>query len=151
MLGLEMRRALQRHRAAAPAVGGVDLGPGEAERRQQLEARIIERARRDPQTVEAESFAQGPFIKRELDVESRGERRFDGGERPVVEALFPEALVVDAGRAFERAVTQRVALDRRDLGGTVAERRQRLRHRAVDDLEVAAAGELLELDEREIG
>ena len=100
MLGFEMRRALQCHRAAAPAVGGVDLGPGEAERRQQLEAGIIERARRDPETVDAESFAQGPFIKRELDVESRGERRLDGGERPVVEPLFPETLVVDARRVL---------------------------------------------------
>src|SRR5437588_11838834 len=100
MLGFEMRRALQCHRAAAPAVGGVDLGPGEAERRQQLEAGIIERARRDPETVDAESFTQRPFIKRELDVESRGERRLDGAERPVVKALFPEALVVDAGRVL---------------------------------------------------
>src|SRR5580693_1369932 len=111
MLGFEVRRALQGHRAAAPAVGSVDLGPGEAERRQQLEARIIERARRDPQTVDAESFAQGPFIKRELDIEGRGESRLDGRERPVVETLFPEALVIDAGRAFEGPVTQRVALD----------------------------------------
>src|ERR1700757_1765861 len=100
MLGFEMRRALQGHRPAAPAVGGVDLGPGEAERRQQLEAGIIERARRDPETVDAESFAQGPFIKRELDVESRGECRLDRGEGPVVEALFPQALMVDARRAF---------------------------------------------------
>src|SRR5690348_784957 len=110
MRGLEMGRALQRHRAAAPAVGGVDLGPGEAERRQQLEAGIIERARRDPQAVDAESFAQGPFIKRELDVESRGERRLDGGQRAIVEALFLEALVIDAGGTFKRAVAQRIAL-----------------------------------------
>ncbi len=146
MLGFEMRRALQGHRAAAPAIGGVDLGPGEAERRQQLEAGIIERARRDPQTLDAESFAQGPFIKREFDVESRGERRLDGGERPVVEALFPEALMVDVRRAFEGPVAQRIALDRRDFGGGVAERRQRLRHGAVDDLEIAAAGQFLEFD-----
>ena len=33
----------------------------------------------------------------------------------------------------------------------VAERAQRLGHGAVDDLEIAAAGELLELDQREIG
>src|SRR5271156_5027690 len=104
MLGFEMRRAFEGHRPAAPAVGGVDLGPGEAERRQQLEAGIVKRARRDPETVDAESFAQGPFIKRELDVESRGERRLHSGKRPIVEALFSEALVVDAGRAIERAV-----------------------------------------------
>src|ERR1700757_4530276 len=109
MLGFEMRRALQCHRAAAPAVGGVDLGPGEAERRQQLEAGIIKRARRDPETVDAESFAQGPFIKGELDVESRAERCLDGGERAVVKAFLPEGFVVDPGRAFECAMTERVA------------------------------------------
>src|SRR2546423_5488771 len=104
MLWFEVRRALQCHRAAAPAIGGVDLGPGEAERRQQLEARIIERARRDPETIDAESFAEGPFIKREFDVESRGERRLDRGEGAVVEPLFLQTLVIGVGRAFERAV-----------------------------------------------
>jgi hypothetical protein len=48
MLGLQIWRALQRHGAAAEAVGGVNLGPGEAERRLQLEGGIIERAQRDP-------------------------------------------------------------------------------------------------------
>jgi hypothetical protein len=43
-----MRRAFQRHGAAAEAVGGVDLGPDETKRRQQLEGGIIERAPRDP-------------------------------------------------------------------------------------------------------
>ena len=91
VLGLQMRRALQGHRAAAIGVGGVDLGPGEAERRQQVEGRIIERARRDPQAFDAELFAQRPFVEREFDVEGRGERRLDGGERAVVEALFAKA------------------------------------------------------------
>src|SRR2546421_58228 len=100
MLGFEMRCALQCHRAAAPAVGGLDLGPGEAERRQQLEAGIVKRARRDPETIDAESFAQGPFIKRELDVEGRGKRGFHSDERSVVEAFFPETLVVDARRVL---------------------------------------------------
>src|SRR5437763_16493805 len=71
---------------------------------QQLEAEIIERARRDPETIDAESFPQGPFIKREFDVESRGERRLDRGEGAVVEPFFLQTLVIDVGRAFERAV-----------------------------------------------
>src|ERR1700719_4075148 len=110
MLGFEMRRALQCHRAAAPAVGSVDLGPGEAERRQQLEAGIIERARRDPETVDAESFAQGLYIKCEFYVETRRKRRLYGAERPVVEPLFPQAPLVDPRRAFERAPTQHIAI-----------------------------------------
>ncbi len=123
MLGLQVRRALQGHRAAAIGVGGVDLGPGEAERRQQIEGRIIERARRDPQTFDAKLFAEGPFVEREFDVEGRGERSLGGGQRLIIEALFLQGRMVDRGRAFERAAAQRIALDRRDLGGVVAERR----------------------------
>ncbi len=44
-----------------------------------------------------------------------------------------------------------VSLDLGDLAVAVAERAQRRRHRAVDDLEIAAAGELLELHQREVG
>ena len=54
-------------------------------------------------------------------------------------------------RLRQRAVADRVGLDLGDLGFAVAERAQRFRHRAVDDLEVAAAGELLELHQREVG
>src|SRR3546814_12436269 len=56
-----------------------------------------------------------------------------------------------AGRVLESAVADRVADDRLDLALAVAEGAQRLRHRAVDDLEVAAAGELLELHDGEVG
>ena len=52
MLRLQVRRPLPGHRAAAEAVGGVDLGTGEAERRQQLEGAITQRARRDPQNLD---------------------------------------------------------------------------------------------------
>src|SRR5215472_4820382 len=48
-------------------------------------------------------------------------------------------------------MAQRVALDGGDLDGVVAECGERLRHRMVDDLEIAAAGELFEFDQREIG
>jgi hypothetical protein len=43
-----------------------------------------------------------------------------------------------------------IADDRLDLVVVVAERAQRLGHRAVDDLEISAAGQLLELDDGEI-
>ena len=66
------------------------------------------------------------------------------------EALGLQGGVVDAGRLRERAVADRVGLDLGDLGFAVAERAQRFRHGAVDDLEVTAAGELLELHQREV-
>ena len=59
--------------------------------------------------------------------------------------------VVDARGVAERAVADGVGDDLVDLRRAVAERFQRRRDRAVDDLEVAAAGQLLELHQREVG
>ena len=56
-----------------------------------------------------------------------------------------------AGRALQRTVAERVAFDIGDRVRAVAERAQGPRHEAVDDLEIAAAGQFLELDQREIG
>ena len=92
MLGLQMRRAFEGHRPAAPGVGGVDLGPGEAERGQQVETGIVERCRRDAEPLGAEGFAQRPFVEGEFDVEGGGERGFGRGQRAVVEAFRPQAL-----------------------------------------------------------
>ena len=47
MLGLEMGRAFERHRAAGEDVGGLDLGLGEAERGQEIEARRVVALGRD--------------------------------------------------------------------------------------------------------
>ena len=69
----------------------------------------------------------------------------------VGEALGLERGVVDGRRLGQRAVADRIGLDLRDLGLAVAERAQGLGHGLVDDLEVAAAGQLLELHQREVG
>ena len=53
--------------------------------------------------------------------------------------------------AGERAGADAVADDVVDLARRVAELRERRRDGRVDDLEVAAAGQLLELHEREVG
>ncbi len=44
-----------------------------------------------------------------------------------------------------------IGLDLGDLGFRIAQRAQGRGHGAVDDLEIAAAGELLELHQREVG
>ena len=62
-----------------------------------------------------------------------------------------QVLLVEPGRADDRAVLGQVRLDLLDLRLGVAERLQRQRHRAVDDRHLPAADELLELDEREVG
>ena len=59
--------------------------------------------------------------------------------------------MIDRRRLAERAVADRIGIDLGDVAFAVAEHAQRFRHGAVDDLEVAAAGELLELHQREIG
>ena len=83
MLGLQMRRALERHRAADVDVGGLDLGLGEAERGQEIEARLLELLGRDLQRPVRKSGAERPFVEDEFDVEGAGERRLDLGDRLV--------------------------------------------------------------------
>ena len=82
---------------------------------------------------------------------ARLQRGVEGGDLLVGEALGLERAGVDARRLVEVAVADGIGLDLGDLAFGVAERAQRLRHGAVDDLEVAAAGELLELHQREVG
>ena len=53
VLGLEVRRALDRHGAADVDVGGLDLALGEAERGEQVEARVGESRRRRCRALDA--------------------------------------------------------------------------------------------------
>ena len=59
-------------------------------------------------------------------------------------------LLLQVGRAFDRVVLVDVGQDRADLRLVVAERAERERHGLVDDLEHAAAGELLVLHEGDV-
>ena len=59
--------------------------------------------------------------------------------------------MVDPGRLREIAVPDRIGLNIGDLLFGISKHAQCLGYRPVDDLEVAAAGELLEFDQREIG
>ena len=54
------------------------------------------------------------------------------------------------GCAFDRVFLGNVGQDRLDLRLVVAKRFQRQRHRLIDDLQHAAAGELLVLHQRDI-
>ena len=95
--------------------------------------------------------AERPLVEDELDVEGGRQRRVDRGDLLVGEALGLERAGVDGGRLVEGAVADGIGVDLGDLALGIAERAQRLGHGAVDDLEVAAAGELLELHQREVG
>src|SRR4029079_13005589 len=58
--------------------------------------------------------------------------------------------VLEPGGAGERAAADGIVDDALDRGLVIAERGKTLRHHTVDDLEIAAAGELLEFDQREV-
>ena len=91
VLALQMRRALQRHRAADMGVGGLDLAFAEAERGQQVEAGLLQLLGRDLQRAGEEIRAERPFVEDELDVEGARQRRLQLGDRGVGEALGAQA------------------------------------------------------------
>ncbi|GJE34191.1 hypothetical protein LDDCCGHA_4398 [Methylobacterium oxalidis] len=132
-------------------VGGLDLLLREAEEGQQLEGRVGELLGRHLQRLRQEVVAERPAVEDELDVEGRLQPGLHRRDLLVGEALGPQAARVDARSLAHRAVADRVGLDLGDLGFAVAERAQRVGHGPVDDLEVAAARELLELHQREVG
>ena len=150
VLFLDIGCAFQGHRPAAKGVRRFDFLLAEAERLQHVEAEVVELIRAETQRFRAEFLAQGPFVERELDVEGAGERGFDGLDRLGREAFVGQTLVIDRGRVCQAAEADGVGDDAFDFPLVVAERAQRVGDGAVDDFEVAAAGELLELDQCEI-
>ena len=144
VLGLQMRRALDRHGAADMDVGRLDLALGEAEMREQIEARRGEIGRLDLERVAQEIGTQRPLVEGELDVEGGGQRLFHLLDRLRRKAFGRQGRGIDRRRVAERAVADGIGDDLGDLVLGVAEHAQRLRHRAVDDLEVAAAGEFFD-------
>ncbi len=151
MLVPEGGRAFQRHRAAAIDVGGFDLGLGEAERRQHVEAGIVHLLGAETERRLAVFLAQRPFVEGEADIEGGRERGLERRQRARGEALGAQLLVAQRRRVLERGVADGIARDRLDVARPVAEGPERLGHGAVDDAEIAAARELLELDDGEIG
>ncbi len=99
----------------------------------------------------SERLAHRPLVEDEADVEGLCDGFLGGLDGFLCEALLRKALGVDVRGADEGAVADRVVDDLLALLLLVAEHAERLRDGAVDDLEVAAAGELLELHQREVG
>ena len=76
MLGLQMRRAFDRHGAADMDVGRLDLALGKAEMREQVEIRRSEILGVDAELIAQEVRAERPFVEDELDVEGGRQRLF---------------------------------------------------------------------------
>ena len=146
-----MRSAFQRHGAAGIDVGGVDLGAGEAERREEVEAGRLIALGGDRQRAAQNLGAERPLVEDEADVEGAAQRRLDLVDRRLGQALGAQRGMVDRRRVGERRPADGVGDHVLDRLVVVAERPERARHGLVDDLEIAAAGELLELDQGEVG
>ena len=150
VLVLQVRRTFQRHRPADMVVGGFDVLAAEAEAFQQVEGRIVQLFGRDAKRLRAELFAKRPLVEDEPDIEGARKCRFDLVQFRLTKAVADQRGVVDPRRVADGAVADGVGHDLFDLGRAIAKGFQRRRHRPVDDLEVAATGELLELHQREV-
>src|SRR5450432_335491 len=137
MLGLEIGRAFERHRAAGVAVRSLDLSLGEAERGQKIKARRVIALRRDLEGLAQRLDAKRPLVEDEANVESAAKRRLDLVDRLLRQTLGPERRMIDARRMGERRPADRIGDDVGDLLLVIAERAQGFRRRAVDDLEIA--------------
>mmetsp|Transcript_22711 Transcript_22711/g.37493 ORF Transcript_22711/g.37493 Transcript_22711/m.37493 type:complete len:741 (+) Transcript_22711:830-3052(+) len=150
VLFLEVRRTFQRHRPADVVVGRVDIRAGKAERAQEVKGRVIQLVRRDAQNLSAELFAQRPLVEHEPNVKSAFKGRIHLGQLIGAKTVPGQRRMVDRRGVANRSVTDRIADDFLDLGRAIAEVFQRCGHRAVDDLEIATTGQLLELHQRKV-
>ena len=96
-------------------------------------------------------LTEGEDVEGMLELENRRQCLLQLGQVLVVEALVRERLAVDVGRPIDRAGADDVLDDILDLVFFVAQVSKRRRHRLIGDLEVTAAGQLLELDQGEVG
>src|SRR5690606_19872104 len=104
----------------------------------------------EAERLRAELFAKLPLVEDEADVVGGRERSLDSVDFFLSKPTLFQPLVVHAGCVCQRAMTDSISDDLLDRLVGIAERPKRLRHCAVDDLEVAAARELLELHESEV-
>ena len=104
-----------------------------------------------PQDAGAEILAERPFVEHEFDVESARKPSLNARDFLWREALRRKRLMVDMRRTGKRSAPNGVDRDGRNRILSIAEIPQCLGHCPVDDLEIAAARQLLELHERKIG
>ena len=147
---LQEGRVFQRHRPADMVIGGRHLRPGKAKMGQQIEGGIVQLLCRNAQTALAEILSQRPLVEDKADVKGRRQRSFDLFDLTRAKTMADQRGVVDAGAIAQAAVANRIGDDLGNLRLTIAKRFQRRRNRAVDDLEIAATRQFLELHQREV-
>src|SRR5262249_32121832 len=140
----------ERHGSAGIFVGGVDLPLGEADLGQEVKIKLVDALSRQLERPSEEGLAEGPFVEGKFDVEGGRHRLLYRCDLVGGEAARGERPVIDAWSAGEGAAADGIVDDALDLSLVIAERGEALGHHAVDDLEIAAARELLEFDQREV-
>ena len=147
---LQVRRAFDGHGATDVLVGCFDLFSREAHTFEHVEAEIAQLRIGEAQHVFAEVITQAEAVESKLQLEGRAQRGLDGLDLLFIKALGRQRFAVDARCVGQRARTDSVSDDVVDLIFAVAKVGQSQRNRLVDDLEVTAAGQLLELHQREV-
>ena len=151
VLRLEMGCAFERHRPADMLIRRLDILFRKAEVDQKIKCGIVEAFGWHTELFGQERFAQHPFVEHKLDVEGALKSVFDLSERGFVEAFCLERRRVDRRRLAQRAMPDGKGLNLGDLAFAVSKCAQCLRDRLVDDFEVTAACQLLELHQRKVG
>ncbi|MFN9942234.1 MAG: hypothetical protein ACK56I_22450, partial [bacterium] len=149
MLLAEVRRALDRRATEDHVAGLVDLLLAEPEELEQREARLLHLLVAHAQALErlgAEHVLAERLRKRERPAQTG----LDLGELFRGHSLVEQELPRRVRSAHEGVGPDHVRDDLGHLRLRVAEPQQRALDRRVDDLEVPAAGELLELHQRKV-
>ncbi len=152
MLVVEVGRTFERHATANVRRRFLDLlirkpEPLAKDREVPVRELVVGQAER----THAEGVAEHEAVEDERELERAGKRLLDARERLLVEALGLERGAIHVRGLVQRAGAFGVRFDRGDLFFGVAEAAQRRFDRLVDDLKVTAAGQLLELYQREVG
>ena len=151
MLGLEARRAFERHRSADILVRGFDLGLREADCGSRSKPGAFIASGVSFRLALQKSSPSVHLLNTNLMSKALARPASTLAIFSGVKPFARKRLMIDVRRIGERAAAHGVGDDGRNRVLAIAERPERLGDGAVDDLEIAAARELLELHEREIG
>ena len=150
MFVLHMRGVLKGHRTAYMGVCRFDGVLVEAKRLEHVEAVIIQLRVGKAKDIGAERITKGKAVEREFDVKGAFHGRFQLVDLGIAKALVAQGVDRDGLTVFQAAGTHRIADDVVNLRLGIAKVGQCLGHDAVDDLEIATAGQLLEFHDGEI-
>ena len=146
----QVRGAFDGHRAADKIIGCLNFLVAETKVFEDAEFVITELVFIQPEDFLAEFIAKDPAVEDKADIERSRKLLLDFLQYFISKTFVPQDFSVDAGTSLEAPVALDVVDDFIDLGFAVTESFQCWWDRIVDDLEISAACELLELDQGKI-